>query len=98
MPCLLRYIDLVKISFFVQKSLKIFSTGSDSSFSLDASPSYDPDRDSTATESFNWECYDQQTSPCLVPHVNDSSKMVRLVLAAAKKVTIERGTLSSNET
>lgn len=78
--------------------LSFILTGSGTPLTLDASPSYDPDRVSDIDEAFTWECFDSSLYPCFIPDVNDTSKMARFILPQAKRIFIEPGTLPSNAT
>ena len=73
----------------------IYLSGADSDIVLDASKSFDPDREKTAVESVTWECYDKNLNPCFIPSANKTN-MVRLTFPATKKVVVRNGTLKSN--
>lgn len=63
--------------------------------SLDASPSFDPNRVYGVKEVFTWSCFEYPSyTPCFIPNKQDPTRVMLLVLPTMKRVTIDSGSLS----
>ena len=62
--------------------------GESDSFTLDGSPSIDPDR-STETATYEWLCFDSANDPCFEPDPTNSERQRRMVIPSTVKTQID---------